>query len=315
MARKRKADKERKKKKVAVTLIERMHAGKVTEPYRVLDKLVGKHHKHLVEAEARIGLAWDEGPAKEDADGFTKFGRVRRESDLDRARLPFDFTLIIRREIWQSFDATRKEAEIDRLLCRCMVSRDKNGEILVDEKDRTVFRLRRPVEVFPENVARYGFHQEPKLADMLARFNDSQRPLLKEPAQRFSEPAHKPKAETNGKAKGGKKAAEKAAPATNGAPAEEAADNAETADAELIPIGQAARDVSIDDLEKLPDYINKALTAASLWTLGDLADYEERGQKIKDVPGITDRGAELLKEALVDYRIGHPEKFETAEAA
>lgn len=180
MARRRREPKEKKLRKVNFAPIEREHGGKLTEPYKVLEAMIAKHHKELNEAETRILIGWDLGPAKPDADGFLKFGRIRKGSDVDRACADYDVLLVIRKEIWQSFDATRKNAEIDRLLCRVAVNRDQHGEIVVDEKGRASYRMRKPVEVFPENVARFGFHQEPKLAECLTRYNDSQRPLLKE---------------------------------------------------------------------------------------------------------------------------------------
>lgn len=187
--------KEKKLKPVNFAPIEREHAGKLTEPYKVMENLIGKHHKDLNEAECRILIGWDLGPTKPDADGFIKFGRVKKGADVDREMAKYDVLIVIRKNIWASFDNTRKHAEIDRLLCRVAVVRDAHGEIVVDEKGRSQFRLRKPVEVFPENVARFGFHQEPKLAECLTRYNDSQRPLLKDndkpkkPAKRFHEAA------------------------------------------------------------------------------------------------------------------------------
>lgn len=297
MARKRKAPKEKKPKKINILLVPREHAGKVTEVYKTVDKLVAKYHRHLNEADARIAVAWDKGPAKDDADGYVRFGRVKRNGDLDREFAPFDFVLIVRKELFDSFDATRREAELDRLLCRCAVVKDKNYEVVVDEKGRSQFRLRRPVEVFPENVARYGFHQEPKLGDMLAKYNDSKRPLLKDqgkqPAQRFSEPANKPK----GKGK----------PETNGH-----AGNGEAA----APAERSWRDEPINALPECPASVLEALAKNDLLTLGDVFDYaDEHGNVgVDSLRGMGTERGESLRAAIGRYREANPEKFEAVEA-
>jgi hypothetical protein len=299
MGRKRKATKEKRRKRVSIEPIVRESGGRVTEPYKILEALVAKHHKHLLEAEARIAMAWDTGPAKPDVDGFVKFGRVKRGADIDRAFAAFDFWVVIRREVFDSFDSDRKHAEIDRLLCRCAVTRGSDGEIVEDEKDRSVFRLRKPVEVFPENVARYGFHQEPKLAECLARFNDSKRPLLdaaekgaKKRGRKFSEPA-----------KGGDGASTAdQSPAGNGQ-SSESTTNGHTSS------GPTWREVTLDQLE-IPEYVNKALTKAGLWTLGELDNYEQEHGGMAGVPGLTDRGRELLTEAIKGYKLEHQELFD-----
>jgi hypothetical protein len=307
MGRKRKEPKEKKRKSVAIIPIVRENAGKVTEPYRVMESMIGKHHKQLNEAEARIALAWDGGPAKPDTDGYVKFGRVKRGADLDRAYSPFDIWIIIRREVWNSFDETRKRAEMDRLLCRCDVTRDSHGEVVVDELGRSVFRLRKPIEVFPENVARFGFHQEPKLADCLARFNDSQRPLFKEGDKKkgkgFSEPAMGPKDVPKEPAKKSPKAKAE----SNG--------HAETNGTAVSDLPWRNRPVTV--LDKLPFPIQQALQNAKCGTLGAIAELEE-SQGALGLAEIKDMGserAEMLRDLIAKYRIDHAPELAAEESA
>ncbi|MGE0538542.1 MAG: hypothetical protein AB7O68_26520, partial [Pirellulales bacterium] len=186
MARKKKTEKAKKTKGISYKFAEAVHDGKPTEPYKLLERVLSKHHKDLVAAEARVLVAWDRGKAQPDVDGFVKTGRVRLGDDLDRNRKenPFDVLLIVRRVVYDSFTEQRKLAELDNLLCRVAPVKDPtgSGENYEDDNGRAVFRKRRPIEVFAENVARYGFHQQPKLAECLALFNDKQRGLLKEGA-------------------------------------------------------------------------------------------------------------------------------------
>lgn len=287
--RRQKAPKEKKLKAVQFRPIEREHGGKVTEPYKILDTLVAKHHKDLLEAEANILIGWDLGPAKPDCDGFIKFGRVRKGSDVDRATAGYDILLVIRQEVFNSFDSTRKHAEIDRLLCRCAVQRDAHGEIVSDEKGRSVFRLRKPVEVFPENVARYGFHQEPKLAECLTRYNDSQRPLLKDDkpkraSRKASEPALAPGEEVpsshlrngrNGKTNGEAKAPEPG---------------------------------SLDALD-MPYPIVELCQASDLRTVEDVVKFrEEYGELgLAELKGMGSERADVLWSAVEKYQAEHAE--------
>lgn len=294
------APKEKKLRPVNFAPIEREHAGKITEPYKVLETLIGKHHKDLNEAEARILIGWDLGPTKPDADGFVKFGRVKKGADVDREMAKYDVLIVIRKNIWASFDNTRKHAEIDRLLCRVAVVRDPHGEIVVDEKGRSQFRLRKPVEVFPENVARYGFHQEPKLSECLTRYNDSQRPLLKgndgkpkKPAKRFNEPAmdkgelppesHLNNGETNGKASTNGKAKGKVAPP----------------------------EPALGTLEavELPHPILEACEAAGLKTVEDVVRYHDEYGMIglHDLKGMGSERADALWTAVEKYQAEHAE--------
>lgn len=196
MGRKRKAASDRKKKKITMELVERDFSNRTSKdplPYRVCDKLVEQHHMGLLDA--TIGIAWHLSTIREDADGTIGFGRVKRGNDLDRSMARFDFVLILPKEVWDASDEIRQAAMIDFLLCACADVRDKHGEPAVDERDRQVWRLRKPIKVFAENVRRFGLWQSDKIEQNLELFHkqlrlpgmDSSAPRPK--AQRFSEAA------------------------------------------------------------------------------------------------------------------------------
>lgn len=73
--------KEKDRKKVTVKLIERKHAGQITGPYRIMEKLIADHHPQL--KDAKIALAWRYG-WKATTDGHTTLGQCKKGSDLDR---------------------------------------------------------------------------------------------------------------------------------------------------------------------------------------------------------------------------------------
>lgn len=108
--------KERARKKVTVKLIERLHAGKVTGPYRIMEDLIDKHHKHL--KEAKIAIAWRYG-WKATVDGHTKLGQAKKGSDLDRELHNHDFVILLNFERWNNgnFSEAQMRALVDHELC------------------------------------------------------------------------------------------------------------------------------------------------------------------------------------------------------
>lgn len=192
MGRKRGASgpKEKKRKKVPWKLIERKHAGKVVEPYRILEEVQTAHHSHL--KDATILLAWHEG-WKHDADGHRKLGMAKKCSDLDRERMPGDFVVVLNQNAWEFMDDTQKRALIDHELCHCQVAADTNGEPKIDDRGRVCYRMRRhDIEEFQEVVARHGCYK----AD-LGRFVEAAMKKRTEPL--FNQPKDdKPAQKTNG---------------------------------------------------------------------------------------------------------------------
>jgi hypothetical protein len=170
--------KEKARKKVTVKLIERKHAGQITGPYRIMEKLIAAHHPQL--KDAKIALAWRYG-WKATTDGHTTLGQAKKGSDLDREMHDHDFVIMLNFERWNSgaFSEAQMHALLDHELCHCEISKDTNGEPKTDERGRVVYRIRKhDVEEFQDVVARHGMWKGDleKFADAIA--DKSSRPLL-----------------------------------------------------------------------------------------------------------------------------------------
>ncbi len=147
----------KKPKKVNYRLIPR--EGDKTGLYEMLDGLVEDHHEHLTNA--KIAVAWNLS-WQPDVDGRVTLGKCKRASDLDRELAGYDFVVILRQEFFQHPDATddQRRAILDHELCHAEVKCDEDGEPLVDEQGRTVYRIRKhDIEEFSEIVARHGCYR------------------------------------------------------------------------------------------------------------------------------------------------------------
>lgn len=100
--------KKKSRKKVTVKLLERMHAGKVTEAYRIMEELIKKHHSHL--AEAKIAIAWRFG-WNVSVDGKWKLGQAKKGSDLDRELHEHDFVILVNHEAWNQSGLNEKQVD------------------------------------------------------------------------------------------------------------------------------------------------------------------------------------------------------------
>lgn len=129
--------------------------------YAMLNRLIEKFHEELTNA--KIVLAWALN-WKPDADGITKLGQCRKVSDLDRELHGYDAVILLNREFFQSADPkvtddTRK-AVIDHELCHVTVVYDREGEPKVNEKGKTLYRMRKhEIEEFTEILSRYGTYK------------------------------------------------------------------------------------------------------------------------------------------------------------
>lgn len=129
--------------------------------YEMLDDLVEKHHEELDHGKARIALAWALN-WKPDADGVQKLGRCKKASDLDRELAEWDFVILLNQAWFEDAAVTEPQrlALLDHELCHADVRLDKNGERVVDERGRTVFRMRKhDIEEFSEVVRRHGIYK------------------------------------------------------------------------------------------------------------------------------------------------------------
>ena len=104
----RKPKAEKARKKVTVKLLEREYAGKATEAYQILDRLIAKHHSQL--GSAKIAIAWRFG-WKADTDGRLKLGQAKKGSDLDRELHQYDFVILLNHEAWNQGGLSEKQKE------------------------------------------------------------------------------------------------------------------------------------------------------------------------------------------------------------
>ena len=196
---KRKADAEKKRKKITVDVVSREHGGKTTKLYKIMDSLIAKHHKHLADAAIAIGWRYDK---KQDADGRLWLGSLKKASDLDRKLHQFDFVMLLNHEFCNKAATDQQiTALVDHELCHGQVSYDAHGERKEDGDGRGVYRIRKhDVEEFQEIVVRHGAwkgdlekffgawkdkHDLPIIAE--AEKNAAKK---KKTGRTFSEPAH-----------------------------------------------------------------------------------------------------------------------------
>jgi len=171
-------DKPKKHKRVTIDPAERMHAGKVIAPYRIMEELIKKVCGHL--DGARIAIAWRKGwPAVQ---GRIKLGQMKMANDCDRAYKDFDFLLLLNSEVYRNNAAGEESLTmtLHHLLLAGTPDLDRDGNQKIDEKDRKCWKIRKPPIVeFPEIIQTYGLEKTIGLtADAIAAINDSARPLL-----------------------------------------------------------------------------------------------------------------------------------------
>lgn len=144
-------------KKVPYTLIpEKTDAGKTM--YALVYALVDEHHEELSRTNVRIALAWATG-WKPDVDGRVMLGKCKKATDLDRELAPFDFVILLNRDFWQNPRVTdlQRRALLDHELMHAAVAYDENGDAKVDDRGRTVYRIRKhDLEEFSDIAQRYG---------------------------------------------------------------------------------------------------------------------------------------------------------------
>jgi hypothetical protein len=179
MAKKDPADK---RKPVNVRPIERKHAGKIVEPYKIMEALIEEHHSEL--EGATILLCWRKG-WKADVDKVLTLARMKKASDLDRAigsrfADSYDFVMQLNEDCWPGLSDTKKRMVIDHELCHGAPDLDCDGEQKIDTRDRWCWRLRKhPIQEFPEIIERYGADEALGINDVaLAAAENAKRPLL-----------------------------------------------------------------------------------------------------------------------------------------
>jgi hypothetical protein len=188
---------EERRKKTTLRKIERKHAGRITQPYKILESLIADVEQFRPLAAAKIIIVWKSGwkPTKDD---ILKHAQIRKLSELEREIWgdEYDLCMLLHRELWQSARFTDDQREQDvfhELLHVTAEIDDKTGDQKKDDRGRLCWRLRNhPIQRFPEEIERYGLEailhldedakaaaaDEESKADAIATENDEGRPLL-----------------------------------------------------------------------------------------------------------------------------------------
>ncbi len=175
MGRRRKTalEKAPKRKAVKISIIPPRHAGRETEPYQFMHERIESCRKDL--SDVKIGLAWHAG-WRPDADGVRTHGKAIKRTDLDRSLDGFDAIIELNRQSWQAFDEKAKRRLIAHELEHIQVTRDRNGEVLLDDKNRVVIRIRKHnIADFDNIIREFGVAMMPTETEIA----DADRPLLK----------------------------------------------------------------------------------------------------------------------------------------
>jgi hypothetical protein len=190
---------EQRRKKTTLRKIGRKHAGKIVQPYAIMERLIGEVDQFAPLKNAKIVIVWKSGwrPTK---DEILRHTQIRKLTELEREIWgdQYDLCMLLHRELWQSGRFTDEEREMDifhELLHPVAEIDDKTGDQKKDDKGRLCWRLRNhPIQRFPEEIDRYGLEKvlnldedamtavddELSQADAQAEENDQKRPLLQE---------------------------------------------------------------------------------------------------------------------------------------
>lgn len=128
-------------------------------PYELLAEVRAEQHFDC--AEARIALAWKKG-TKPNVDGHIVLGRCVLLNALAREMVPFDYVIVLNKEVWEDPEFTRKQklALLDHEMCHTAPVLDEDGEKVRDTKGRICWRLRgHDIEEFRDIVARHGCYK------------------------------------------------------------------------------------------------------------------------------------------------------------
>ena len=318
MGRKRKepGDKPKKKKRVSIDPANRLNAGKIITPYRIMENLINTVCGHLKEAKIAIALrkGW---PA---VNGRIKLGDLKMASDCDRAYKDFDFLLLLNSELYRNGTASEESLTmtIHHFLLSGTPDLDRDGNQRIDEKDRKCWKKQKPPIVeFPEIIKTYGLEKTIGLtAEAIAAINDSKRTLL-------AEAEGKGKAGGNGKAE--KAEAEKGDISEGTGEVIPFPATATASDEPAAPTNPSAwKRWKVDCLSRfnlgengLPDGKVKLLEEAGLGTMGKLvtAMRREGGEDFwwKSIPRFGESGYDALTSAMIELRARKPE-FQADEA-
>jgi len=150
-------------KRVPIKLrpVARKHAGKITEPYRIMERLLAECDEFEPIREAKIRMYWRKD-WRADVDGVIVGAQCAKASDRERLLAEehgesVDLIILLPEKAWDTLDDTEKEHRLYHELCHFAPALDSNGDQKQDEKDRPQWRLKRhPIVAFPIEVRRYG---------------------------------------------------------------------------------------------------------------------------------------------------------------
>jgi hypothetical protein len=165
--RKKNGEKKEKRSPVKLAAIPRKHAGKVTEPWAILESLIVSMTKanpvrfgHL--ENCRLKLWWTKD-WKADPDGIVVGAQVCKANEVDRILVEEnngespDIFIKLPQTQWPHLDDTEKEHRLFHELCHVRPALDANGNQKRDTKERLLWRLgRHPITCFPKEIDRFG---------------------------------------------------------------------------------------------------------------------------------------------------------------
>jgi hypothetical protein len=178
---------EEKRKPVKVRLIDRKHAGKVVEVYRLLEDLIADHHTGDVDGtprnldRAKIVLASRDG-WRPDVDKVLILARIRKATETDKYvfAAECDFVIELNAEAWPRLSDERRRMVIDHELYHAAPDLDRDGRQKSDARDGLCWRLRKhAVQEHHEMLDRYGYDAcLGTNEEALAAAENADRPLL-----------------------------------------------------------------------------------------------------------------------------------------
>jgi len=164
MGRKRSSTGANAEKKTAtkVQLIPRKHAGKITEPYAIMESMIAEKpcFEHLKIASIKL---WWQKDWKADVDGIVTGAMCCKASEVDRNLAEqngdgsVDLFIKLPRDQWPGLGDTEKQHRIYHELCHFRPALNTEGNQKRDTKDRLLWRIRRhPVTAFYEEIEEFG---------------------------------------------------------------------------------------------------------------------------------------------------------------
>lgn len=122
--------------------------------YKTANKIIKKYHKSL--RRAKISLVWRTS-LKADRDGHLMLGRCIRVGDLLKEYIPYDFIILLNKEIWEHLTSKQQKALLDHEIYHAAPAIGKDGHQKKDVRGRYCFRTRKhELEEFSKIVERHG---------------------------------------------------------------------------------------------------------------------------------------------------------------